>query len=34
MMNNLIAIAQALSKFQYIEGTLKAFLAKYQSDQD
>ena len=33
MMNNLIAIAQSLSKFQLIEGTLKAFLAKHQSDQ-
>ena len=33
-MNNLIAIAQSLSKFQLIEGTLKAFLAKHQSDQD
>ena len=33
-MNNFIAIGQALSKFQLIEGALKAFLIKHQIEQD
>ncbi len=32
-MKNFIAITQALSKFQLIEGALKALLVKYQIDQ-